>query len=279
MRLGLSASAVRKREAAGRLHRVHPAVYAVGSPLLSGEGRLMSAVLACGPDAVLSHRSASGLLGLTSDHGGETDVISPNRRGRSPDGIRAHACSLGRDDRIEVRGIPCTSVARTLVDLAGVLPRWRLRSAVRQAEVLRLLDVRQVEATAGRISRPRGIVGLRRLLAEFDPDQLQTESELESRFLELCAAEGLPRPAVNVPITVDGIEIRPDFAWPAQRLIVELDGSRFHSTPSGVERDKRRDQRLLLAGWVTIRVTWTQLRSEPALLANTIRQLLSDRTG
>ena len=78
---------------------------------------------------------------------------------------------------------------------------------------------------------------------------------------------------------MDGIEIRPDFAWPAERLIVELDGARFHTTASGVEHDKRRDQRLLLAGWSTVRVTWTQLRSEPTLLANSVRQLLSERAS
>ena len=274
--LGLSGSAVVQRETCGRLHRIHDGVYAV-APVLSWEGRLVAAARACGQQAVVSHRSAAGLLGLLSDSRAVIDVIAPNGRGRSVEGIRAHACSLTTDDRIEVSRIPCTSVARTLIDLAGALPEWRLRSALRQAEVLRLLDVREVHRSAGRISRPRGIVRLRRLLAEFDPDQLQTESELEGRFLQLCAAEGLPPPAVNVPIAVDGIEIRPDFAWPAERLIVEVDGARFHATPSGVEHDKRRDQRLLLAGWSTVRVTWTQLGSEPTLLANSIRQLLIER--
>jgi very-short-patch-repair endonuclease len=160
----------------------------------------------------------------------------------------------------------------------GGLSSLGRRAPRRQAEVLRLLDVRQVETSAERISRPRGIVRLRRQLAEFDPDQLSTESDLEELFLELCSSEGLPRPRVNVPIVVDGLEVRPDFAWPEQRLIVELDSARFHSTPSGVERDKRRDQRLLLAGWATMRTTWTQLRSEPAVLASAIRRLLSDRT-
>ncbi len=276
--LGLSPSAVVQREACGRLHRIHEGVYAVAA-VLSGEGRLIAAALACGQQAVVSHRSAAGLLGLLRDSRAVIDVIAPKRRGRSVEGIRAHACSLATEDRVEVSQIPCTSVARTLVDLAGAVSERPLRSAVRHAEVLRLLDVREVERTARRISRPRGIVRLRRLLAEFDPDQLQTESELEARFLDLCIREGLPRPAVNVPIAVDGIEIRPDFAWPAERLIVELDGARFHSTASGVERDKRRDQRLLLAGWSTVRVTWTQLRSEPILLASSVRQLLSDRAN
>lgn len=274
--LGLSEKAVSHRIAAGRLHLIHRGVYAVGSPRLSAEGHLMAAVLACGPAAALSHRSAASHLGVLPD-ARMVDVTAPGRRGRSIDGIRAHACALTPADLTEIDDIPCTSLARTLLDVAGAVQEHRLRSALRQAEILGLLDVREVEAAAQRVSRPRGVVTLRRLIAEFDPDLLYTESELEGRFLALCRSSGLPAPEINVPIRIGGLQLRPDCLWRRERLVVELDGARFHSTPSAVERDKRRDQRLLLAGWTTVRCTWSQVEREPDELAETIRGLLVQR--
>ena len=278
LELGLSEGAVWHRAAAGRLHLVYRGVYAVGSPRLSREGRLLGAVLACGPGAAIAYRSAACLLGLLEDSRAVIDVAAPNRRGRSIDGIAAHASVLTPDDLTQVDAVPCTSLPRTLLDLAGVVGERRLRAALRRAEVLRILDVGEVEAAARRVKRPRGVVTLRRVIAEFDTDLLYAESGLEESFLDLCRTAGLPKPEVNVPLVVDGLEIRADCLWRAQRLIVELDGHRFHSTPSGVERDKRRDQRLLLAGWTTVRVTWSQVRREPIALVDMLGRLLAQRS-
>ena len=103
----------------------------------------MAAVLACGPDAVLSHRAAAYLWGLVDAWEEPIDVTAPNRRGRSPEGVAAHRDgSLQPIDKATLYGIPCTSVARTVLDFAGVAPEREVRKAVAEAEVLRILDKR-----------------------------------------------------------------------------------------------------------------------------------------
>jgi predicted transcriptional regulator of viral defense system len=160
--VGLGAAAVQKRVEAGRLHRVHYGAYSVGYPLLSVEGRWMAAVLACGPGAVLSHRSAAALWGLCSDGQAAVDVTAPRRRGRSPSGVAAHRDGRLRvEDRAIVEGIPCTTVARTLLDFAGVVGMRQLRDAVGESEVLRVLDVEAVREVIRWGWGRRGVARLR----------------------------------------------------------------------------------------------------------------------
>lgn len=273
--LGFGERAVHHRVATGRLHRVHQGVYAVGHSLLTREGRWMAAVLACGPEAVLSHRSAAALWGLRQDGRSRVDVTAPGRRGRMPIGIEAHRHgSLRADDRTSVNGIPCTSIARTLLDLAGVVSARELRNAITQAEVLGVFDLRAVRGLIARSRGRRGIARLRRALDEFDPGMEYTRSELERRFLSLCARKRLPRPEVNAPLDIDGEPIKPDFLWRKARLVVETDGRRFHDTAVAFEKDRHRDQQLLVAGWRVVRCTWRQVVDEPAELAQTLRELL-----
>jgi predicted transcriptional regulator of viral defense system len=193
--LGLSGSAVRKRVERGRLHQLHKGVYAVGHSVLSREGWFMAAVLACEPCAVLSHRSAAELWGLQKGFAASIDVTAPNRRGRIPAGIDAHRdSSVVAADRTKLHQIPCTTVARTLLDLAGVVSAWELRKAVAEAEVLRLLDVPAVRALIRRSRGRRGVARLRLCIEELDPATKRTRSELERRFLRLCKRAGLPKP-------------------------------------------------------------------------------------
>jgi very-short-patch-repair endonuclease len=274
--VGLSGYAVRKRVDSGRLYPVYRGIYAVGYPLLTQEGRFMAAVLACGPNAVLSHRSAAVLWGIREDDRSSIDVTAPNRRGRIPVGIEAHRDgSLVMDDRAQPRRIPCTSVARTLLDLAGVVPVWELRKAVSEAEVLRVLDLAAMHALIRRSGGRRGVARLRLLLEEVDPATKRTRSELERRFLRMCVRVGLPRPEVNVSIAVGGRHLEVDFLWRDAGLIVEVDGQRYHGTASAFERDRRRDQRLQLAGWRVARFTWRQIERESRDLVITIRGLLA----
>jgi very-short-patch-repair endonuclease len=274
--LGICRSTAQKRVAAGRLHCVHHGTYAVGHPLLTREGRYMSAVLACGPDAVLSHRSAAALAGLREDLRETIDVTAPNRRGRIPRGIAAHRDgALASADRAKVDGIPCTSVARTLLDLAAVVPTWEVRKAISEAEVLGSLDRDAVRRLIKRSRGWRGVARLRTLLDELDPATKVTRSELERRFLRLCRDAGLPRPEVNTRLGLPGFAIEPDFLWREPRLIVEADGRRFHDTASAFERDRRRDQRLMRAGWRVVRCTWRQVVDEPGELARTLRAILA----
>ena len=274
--LGLNVRLIDKRIAAGRLHSIHQGVYAVGHRLLSADGHRMAAVIACGPRAVLSHRSAAALWGLRRDGRNRIDVTAPGRRGRMPVGIDAHRDGFLRPaDRTEHRGIPCTTVARTLLDLAAVVSPRELRNAVTQAEVERVFDLAAVRELLGRSRRRRGVARLRRAIAEHDARDERTRGELERRFLALCRRAGVPLPEVNVPLTVGATQLEADFLWRTTRLIVEADDRHSHLTITAFEKDRRRDQRLRLAGWEVIRCTWRQVLDDPEELAQALRALLS----
>jgi hypothetical protein len=180
-------------------------------------------------------------------------------------------------DRATVQGIPCTTVARTLLDLAGAIPPFELRKVISEAEVQRLLDLAAVRELIGHNRGRRGVAVLRRLISEIDPRFGLPRSELELRFLRLCRKSGLPAPMVNLPIVLADGEIVADFAWPENRLIVEADGQRFHGTSSAFERDRRRDQRLAVAGWRVVRCTWRQVVTEPSELRETLQALIRRR--
>ncbi len=238
----------------------------------------MAAVLACGPGALLSHRSAALLWGLVPSSPTRVDVTVPTRSPRSSQGVLVHRPrSLSERDRTAVRSIPCTSVARTLVDLAGVVNRRQLERACNQAEVLRLFDHRAVAEALNRGRGRRGAALLRRVLADSARAHTFTRSELEERFLALCRSAGLPQPRVNAWVELapgDGLEV--DFLWPAQRIIAETDGRAAHATRWAFENDRRRDQRLIAAGYTVVRFTWDQVTSRPqevdATLAGLIRR-------
>jgi hypothetical protein len=177
-----------------------------------------------------------------------------------------------------VKGIPCTSLARTLLDFAAVASPRELQYLVTQAEVLRIFDLSAVQEVIGRSRGRRGVARLRRAVAAHDPRSERTRGELERRFLALCARAELPPPEVNAPLVLDGLQMEADFLWRDARLIVEADGREFHDTVGAFEADRRRDQRLVQAGWRVIRCTWRQVVDEPAQLARTLRVLLGSST-
>jgi very-short-patch-repair endonuclease len=236
----------------------------------------MAAVLACGPDAVLSHRSAADLLGIRENRRARIDVMAPGRRGRSPRGIDAHRDgSLMAADRTEVNGIPCTSVARTLLDFAAVEPIWELRKAVGEAEVRRVLDKSAVRDLIKRSRGRRGVARLRMLLDELHPETRRTRSYMERLLLQMCARAQLPRPEVNVSLRIGDDIFKPDFLWRDADLIVEADSRQFHDTDMAFLDDRRREQRLQLAGWRVSHCTWWEIEHESGRLAETIRGLLA----
>jgi predicted transcriptional regulator of viral defense system len=273
--LQIDSQRARKRVAVGRLHRIHHGVYSPQmESLLTSNGHRMAAVLACGPEAVLSHRSAAALWGLREDSRSRIDVTAPGRRGRIPAAIDAHRHgSLGPADRTSVDGIPCTSVSRTLLDLAAVVSFRALRYAVKQAEVEGLFDLKEMNKLLARSRGRRGVARLRTAIALHDPREQLTRRELEERLFDLC--HGLELPEVNGHLLVNGISMMPDFLWRDARLIVEADSRRVHGTVSAFEEDRRRDQVLAAAGWTVIRCTWRQVLHEPERLRRTIRTLIS----
>ena len=272
--IGLRPAAAGARAVAGRLHRVHRGLYAVGHPLLSPRGRMQAAALACGAGAFISHRSAGALWGIAATSQAFVDVSSPGRSGRRHDGVRVHrgASALPRDVTT-LDGIPCASLARTLLDLAGVVGREALARACEQAEILGLFDLKAIDDVLARARRRRGTARLRRVLAMLDPEPVFARSELERRFLTLCRRVGLGRPRVNawVPLSSGGLEV--DFLWSHLGLVAEVDGHRYHGTRSAFERDRRRDQLLTAAGYHHVRFTWRQVTGSPGEVTATLRDV------
>jgi REase_MTES_1575 len=266
--LAVGSGAIKHRVREGRLYSVHRGVYAIVGPRLLGPyGRWMAAVLACGPGAVLSHLAAAALWGIR--RGTRIEVTQPRGRKRRP-GIRVHWANLPADEITTHHGIPVTTVARTLFDLSAVVQRAELRSAFRQVDQLRLTDPVGVGPLIERYPRKPGIPILKAVFEEAQRGLGILKSELEERFQEFLVKAGLPRPLTNV--LIEGIEV--DFAWPAQRVIVELDGRSTHDTQHAFEEDRARDRRLEAAGWRVIRVTWRQLHDTPAELEADLRRLL-----
>lgn len=264
--LGLTDQGIYRRVLDGRLHRVHQGVYAIGRPTLTTEGRFLAAVVSCGPKAALSHRSAAVIWGLLPERGPRVDVTVPGGGGRRRrKAVIVHRSALPTADVTTRHAIPVTTPARTLIDLADVLPRRGLERALDEAAYLRL-DLGELAPRNGR----RGSGVLARVLARHDAGSTRTRSELEERMLGLCRRFRLPAPEVNQP--VEGYTA--DFVWSEQRLIVETDGFRAHGTRAAFERDRRRDADLLAADWRVLRVSYARLEREPEWVAERIAAAL-----
>lgn len=275
--LGLSSAAVRARAKASRLHRIHTAVYSlVPRALLTREGHWMAAVLACGSGAVLSHRDAAALHGLRPTARRKLDVTVPRRSHRRHQGLDIHrSTTLTPADVTLENHIPCTTVARTLLDLAGVLPRRPVERALDQAEAMRVFDLLALNEQLERNPNQRGAGQLRSILGDHYAGSTLTESALEEAFLALCRRLHLPRPKLNQWIDLgNGEWIRGDFVWYEHRVVVETDGDRYHGTHQARERDPRRDQRVMVAGWRPVRTTWRQITRRPRELEATLLALL-----
>jgi hypothetical protein len=266
--LGLGSDAIDRRLKSGRLHAIHRGVYTtIGRRLLTQHGRWMAGVLACGPGTVLSYRAAAALWGIR--RGSRVEVTVPRgRRGRPA--MQLHRADLPADEITTHHGIPTTTVPRTLLDLSAVVQRDELRSALRQAEQLRLTDAVPLAALVERYPVRPGIANARWVLDQLGLGLGIVRSELEERFLAFLLDAGLPLPVTNV--LIEGLEV--DCAWPDQRLIVELDGRATHDATDAFETDRARDRRLEAAGWHVIRITWRQLHDTPAEVEHDLRRLL-----
>jgi len=260
--LGLKRGAVARRLQAGRLHRVHEGVYAVGHQAPRREARWLAAVLACGEGAALSHRSAATLWAIREGEGPRPDVSIPARSGRRQPAIAVHRVGLEPRDVTRHRAIPVTSVARTLVDLAHEVEHAQLVRALREAQFRKLFDLAATrEALARRPSR-----SLRLLL----DDLVVTQTRIEDRLLEICDRRGIPRPATQRPIAGR----RVDFVWEEARLVVETDGWEAHGTRDAFQVDRAATNALQLAGYTVLRFTHADLVRRPARVAREIRAAL-----
>jgi hypothetical protein len=204
-------------------------------------------------------------------------VSVPGRSGRRRDGIKVHrSTTLGARDTTRVKNIPSTTSARTLLDLATVIERRPLERAFDESEMLELFDLRALNDELERNPNHAGVGVVRAVLQEHYIGSTATRSELEEAFLALCRRGGVPDPAVNEWVDLGDGEpaIWADFVWRAQRVIVETDGRGVHGTHQARERDPRRDQRAILAGWRPLRTTWRQVMRRPHELTPTIVELV-----
>jgi hypothetical protein len=267
-RLGYSRKVVADAASAGRLHRIHRGVYAVGYRRLDWHGRCLAAVLACAP-AYASHAAAGWIWGLLRYAPGTIDVTAPTKR-HSKAAFRLHHAGLAPCDCIEREGIPVTSLARTHLDLAATFPPARISRILERSEELQLFDLAAFDELLARVTHHRGARPLRDALDLYRPDPTFTRSGVEDRFLGLVKSAGLPVPAMNHNIA--GLEI--DAYWEAERFAVELD---VYETHAAFERDRLRQEDLLLAGIEMDRITGTRLKREPERVVERLGRLLAQR--
>jgi Transcriptional regulator, AbiEi antitoxin/Protein of unknown function (DUF559) len=251
---GLGRGALRVRRAQRRLVPLHRGVYAIGPGEVTEHGRFRAAVWACGADTLLADLAAARLLATWERPVPRPQVVVPWGRNPRPRGVDVRrSATLTAADRTHVRGIPCTSMSRTLVDLAASPV---LEAVFERAERRRLIRPAGIEEVMRRRSPVPGAERLRALLETHRPKSGPTRSLLEHRLLAGLRRAGLPEPVVNGSLELDGELLEPDLMWPRERVLVELDGLETHATRTAMRRDRARDRRAALAGWVPLRFTW-----------------------
>jgi len=268
VRLGLSRDDVRLRRERGRLLRLHRGVFAVGHRVLGVDGRRWAAVLALGDGALVSHHTAADAYDIRRSDAPVVHVTVRGRNGRKRHGgIRVHRPHVLPDDEVTVhRGLPITTPARTLLDLASArLPARALHDALDRADRLRVLDFAELRGLLARYPRRPGSALLNAQLARFR-GYVDTRSWLERLVNQLCEDHGLPRPLVN--ISIEG-RVR-DFCWPDRGLVVEADSYAFHRSPAALNDDRERDVELTLAGLRVLRFTYEQVTERPEYVVRAI---------
>jgi very-short-patch-repair endonuclease len=236
----------------------------VGHPNPPWEGQLLAAVKACAGDAWLSHYSACELWGFVERLDRAPDVTVVAARVRRRRGIRVHKTAhLSEIDRTTVRGIPVTSAARALIDLGSLVGPARTRAAIRRGLGMGRVTPRQIGLALERYpSRP----GARAVREAFKLGVAPTKSDRESDVLDVVLAGGLVHPEVNKPLVLGGRRIIPDFRWPAQRLMLEVDSTAWHENPVARADDRERQALLEAHGETVLRVHWRDAVLRPSTL-------------
>ncbi len=271
--LGLSEKTINRWIRSGRLHRLHPGVYALGHDAITQRGRWMAAVLASGDGAVLSHRSATSLWGIWGSGAGEIHVTVP-RKTRSSRAIRRHYAVLPSDERTVFAGIPTTSAARAVLDLAADKGEAAAESALREMEYLGIYGPVSLPSLLERHPRTEIVRACLQRLKDDPTGRLR--SPLEEIFLPFLDEHQIPRPRLNAWLTVDEDHFQVDCLWSDTRLIGELDGFRSHGTKRAFRKDRRRDRRLEARGFTVVRITEGQVLDEPSDVAADLKALLVD---
>lgn len=275
---GLSGRQIRHRVDAGRWQRHSRDVFLVAAAPRTPRQALMAASLR--HDAAAALRSAAWLVGIVELPHGQPSVARSSPRGAHDENASVHRLAdLERRDLTTVDSIRTTNATRTLLDLAGFVGDTEWRHLVDRAcrlgltHRVALLDRLGTSLRHGRSGSARA----RRVLADLQAESAMTESELESLLLRIVIAAGLPCPVPQFRVPIEGATFRLDFAYPEHRIAIEGDGFEFHSDRQRFERDRSRQNELVLAGWLVLRFTWRQITQEPELVAARIRVALDLR--
>lgn len=272
--LGFSSSAIEHRLRTGRLHIAARGVYLVGWKTLWRERRWMVAVLSCGDEALLSHRSAAALWGFGEEHPSHIDLSLHRHSAVRRQGLKVHdRCGLWVRDITTYLGIPVTGPVRTFLDLATVTGPKTLERAINEADKLDVIDADSLRRA---LDDYPGQSGIRLLHHVLDRHTFRLSDDvLERLFRPLATAAGLPTPQTKV--IVDGFEV--DFFWPDLGLVVETDGWRYHRTPSAQSRDALRFQRHTASGLTSLRFSHHQVRYEPRHVVEILRKTVANLRG
>jgi very-short-patch-repair endonuclease len=263
---GLSKREIDRRIEKGALIPVHRGVYRVGHCAPSVEATYMAAVRAGGEGALLSGRAAAHVHGLVKGRAPGPELITPTQR-RIAGVATTHCRTLSARDATMVRGIPVTTVPRTLVDLAASLRPGELARACHEAGVLHRTTPADVEALLAQRPNAPGAKKLRRIMRGGDPVTL---SALERAFLRRLERAGLPLPETNKPAGGRRVDCR----WPDRRLTVELDGYRFHNSRHSWEQDRGREREARARGDEFRRYTYGDVLERPRYMLAELRKLL-----
>ena len=273
---GVSDSAVDRLVAKGQLHREHPGVYAVGHPGDAPLARETAALLACGQRTLLSHLTAAELWHLlpSGSASGALDVTIAGRQTGNPLGVKVHRTRRLHTSEVRVRErLPVTSPARTLLDIAEQLTERALELALDEGLQSGIVRVNQIRDVIAR-NPGRHAGTILTALLEARTGSTISRSEAEDRMLELIRAAQLPPVEMNVRL----LGFKADFLWREQRVVLEVDGYRYHSSKSAFERDRRKDAAFRAAGWDVIRVSRNQVVHDPffvvALVAAALAKVL-----
>jgi hypothetical protein len=264
--VGISRDAVKRRVAQGLLHREVRGVYRVGHRAPSVEAHYMAAVLACGPTAVLSGRAAAHLFGLIKGRAPAPEVTTTTNR-RVPRALTHRVRTLDHRDVTRCRGIPVTTVARILLDIATFTSLDDLARVSHEAQVRRLVDAKAVTEALARRPNTKGAWKLHEI---FTGEAQVTLSVLEDAFIELVDSIRRPRPRTNCPAGARYV----DCHWPEHNLVIELDSYRYHHTRHAWEQDRRREREARARGDEFRRYTYGDVTVDRALVEAEVCDLL-----
>jgi very-short-patch-repair endonuclease len=253
----------------GLLHVVYEGIYTVGQPLLLPKADVLAAVWACGPRSLLSHRSGAEQWEMIEPRTGfAIQVTVPGGRRLGPSGIYVHRTNDLYPDEVSGKdGIPITSPARTVFDFASQASPSEVSAAYERGLIEKFFTRDEMIVLAMRHKGRRGIKKIRTLIDRDAPPTV-TIKEAHRMLLELVRSSGLPHPKTEVPIG----RYRVDILWPDAMLIVEMDSSKWHTSPGRNEHDKRRDSELAAKGYLTLRITWNDLTKRPNEVITRIAQ-------